>query len=159
MSDLPTEHCSECEPDEPCDGAHVYVIELGLGIEEKYRWKHRKHLYVGETGNTVDRRMQSNLTRADKKTVVSLEEARKDAYGKDWMFKGTGIKKIRAHYVRHRPDLYAHLNPITDDEDERRIAQRKLTRKFEKMKENGRRKYHVHGDGKKKRRRKKKRRK
>ena len=54
----------------------MYVIELGHGIEERYTHKHRTHLYVGQTQNTVSRRMRSNLTRADRKTVVSLDEAR-----------------------------------------------------------------------------------
>ncbi len=154
MSHMPTMHCSECEPNQPCEGGHVYVIELGHNIKVKF--PHRTALYVGQTQNTVDRRMQSNLTRADKKTVVSLQEAREDAYGKDWMFKGRGIKKIRAYYVRHRPDLYAHLNPLTKDEGLLKAAERKLSRELGRVKENGRLKYDIHGDGRRKRRRKKK---
>lgn len=153
---MPTIHCPECEPEKPCDGGHIYVIELGHGIEEKYPYKHRLHVYVGETQNTVPRRMQSNRTRADKETVLTEEEARADAYGDDWHFKSTGIKKIRAHYVGYLTDLYFNLNPIPKDRDALKDAEKKLARKLERAKENGIRKYHVHGDGKKKKRKKNK---
>ena len=154
MRPMPTVHCRECEPGNPCDGGHIYVIELGHGIEERYPYKHRLHVYVGETQNTVQRRMQSNRTRSDKKTVLSEEEARGDAYGDDWQFKSTGVKKIRAHYVGYLTDLYFDLNPIAKDRPALKDAEKKLARKLERVKENGRRKYQVHGDGKKKRRRK-----
>ena len=154
---MPTEHCPKCEPGEPCDGGHVYVIELGHGIEEKHRYKHRLHVYVGQTLNTVDRRMQSNLTRADRKTVVSIEEARANPDGGDWRWSTPPGPKIRRHYVRHRPDLYAHLNPIEKDKTVLKTEERKLSRKLDRERENGRKKYHVHGDGKRKRRRRKRR--
>ena len=150
---MPTEHCSECEPGKPCGGGHVYVIELGHGIGDNFPYKHRLHVYVGETQNTVDRRMQTNLTRADKKTIVSKEVARADD-SDDWHF--ASVKKIRKHYVIHRPDLYAHLNPVAKDRKILKQTERKLSRKLERTKENGLRKYHVHGDGRKKRRRRKK---
>ena len=156
MFPMPTIHCPECEPEKSCGGGHLYVIELGHGIEDKYPYKHRLHVYVGETQNTVPRRMQSNRTRADKKTILSEEEARADAYGDDWLFKSKGIKKIRAHFVGYLTDLYFDLNPISKNRDALKDAEKKLARKLERTKENGRRKYHVHGDGKKKRRRKRK---
>jgi hypothetical protein len=150
---MPTEHCPVCEPDSPCGGGHVYVIELGHGIQEKSRYKNRVHLYVGETQNTVERRMQSNLTRSDKKTVVSKEEARFDNTN-DWHF--ASVKVIRKHYLKHRPDLYSHLNPIEKNRKDLKIAERRLARHLEREKEDGVRKFHVHGDGKKKRKKKKK---
>ena len=154
---MPTDHCSECEPDKPCDGGHVYVIELGHGIEEKYSYKHRKHLYVGETQNTVDRRMQSNLTRADRKTIVGIEEARANPDGDNWRWPKRSGEKIRRHYVCHRHDLYEDLNPLEKNRDVLKAAERKLSRELGKEKdENGRKKYHIHGDGKKKRRKRKK---
>jgi hypothetical protein len=149
---MPTDHCPECEPGVSCGGGHVYVIELGHGVEEKSRYKKRLHLYVGETQNSVERRMQSNLTRADKKTIVSEEEARLDD-SDDWHF--VSVKRVRKHYVRHRHDLYADLNPIEKDRDILKDAEKRLSQKLERVKENGIRKYHVHGDGKKKRRKRK----
>ena len=134
----------------------MYVIELGHGIEERYTHKHRTHLYVGQTQNTVSRRMRSNLTRADRKTVVSLDEARESPGGDDWRFTSPGSKKIRAHYVRHRPDLYAHLNPIEKDESRLKEVERELSRKLSRVRKDGRLRYQIHGDGKKRRRRRKK---
>lgn len=150
---MPTKHCPNCEPDSPCGGGHVYVIELGHGIQEKFRYKNRVHLYVGETQNTVERRMQSNLTRADKITVVSEEEARQDNT-KDWHF--ASVKIVRKHYLKHRPDLYFHLNPIEKNREQLKIVERRLSRQLERAKENGIRKFHVHGDGKKKKKKRSK---
>ena len=154
MDTMPTKHCPDCEPDSPCGGGHVYVIELGHDI--KLRFPHRTALYVGQTQNTVDRRMQSNLMRSDRKTVVTIEEARANPGGDDWRWPRRSGEKIRRHYVRHRPDLYAHLNPLEKDEDVLKAAERKLSRELGRVKENGLIKYDIHGDGRKKRRRKKK---
>ena len=154
MSHMPTKHCSECEPSQPCDGGHVYVIELGHEI--KLKSPHRTALYVGQTQNTVDRRMQANLMRSDRKTVVTIEEAKANPDGDDWRWPKRSGEKIRRHYVLHRPDLYAHLNPLTKDEDILKAAERKLSRELGRVKENGLIKYDIHGDGRRKRRRKKK---
>jgi endonuclease IV len=51
--------------------------------------------------------------------------------------------------------LYADLNPIEKDRDILKDAEKRLSQKLERVKENGIRKYHVHGDGKKKRRKRK----
>ena len=92
----------------PSEGLRGRALSsIGHGIEERYTHKHRRSLQLSQ--NTVSRRMRSNLTRADRKTVVSLDEAKGEP--DDWRFTSPGNKKIRAHYVRHRPDLYAHLNP------------------------------------------------
>nr|AIE95568.1 hypothetical protein [uncultured marine group II/III euryarchaeote AD1000_68_A10] len=148
MIPMPTEHCAQCKPEKPCGGGHVYVIELGHGIGERSPRKHLTHLFVGQTKDSVEERMQRNLTLKDEKTVLSIEEARANPGGNNWKLKG--MKIVRSHYVRHRPDLYEQFNPLENDVMVLKDVERRLTRKLEREKDtfSGLRKYRVHGVGK-----------
>jgi len=125
---MPTKHCKDCEPNSPCGKGHLYVLELGNGIERHYAVKSEKgYLYVGSTGKSVEQRFRDNLTQKDG-TVVSLDEAREALEDGQWKYNSKNSKRIRKHYVRHRPDLlYFKANPITVKKgDPKCLARREL---------------------------------
>ena len=113
---MPTKHCEKCNPGAPCGNGHLYVLELGLGIEEHFANQPTMgYVYVGSTSHSVEQRFLNNLTRQDL-AVVSMQEAREIGEDGQWRWNTPGIKKIRAHFVRYRPDLfYKKHNPIVWD--------------------------------------------
>lgn len=111
---MPTKHCSECNTDTPCGHGHLYVLELGLGIENCFPAKKpdKGFVYVGSTGKSVEERFRDNFTRKDG-TVVSIEDARVIGEDGQWKWATPGVKRIRRYFVRFRPDLlYSDINPL-----------------------------------------------
>ena len=139
------EHCPECKPNSPCRKGHLYVLELGYGIEERFALKRKRgYLYVGSTGKSVEDRFQDNLTRADN-TVVTIQQVKKMPEDGLWKYRSPGTKKIRKHFVRHRPDLlYFEQNPIVLDyrRDPGRLKRRE-TKLVRRLRNHG---YKVFGD-------------
>ena len=110
---MPTEHCPKCNEDESCGNSHIYVIEFHPDVAEEYAVHSDKgYLYVGSTGKGVLQRFRDNFTRQDG-VLESIEYAKKNPDSVEWKYNSTNAKRIRRHYLRHRPDLfYAKINPI-----------------------------------------------
>jgi hypothetical protein len=143
--DTEIKHCQKCSPNSPCGNGHLYVLELGHGIEDRYvNQPQNGYLYVGSTGKSVEERFQDNLKRTDG-TFISLNEARIMPEDGLWHYISRSTKLIRKHYVRHRPDLlYFKQNPIVLDiqRDPDRLKRRE-TRLANRLRNRG---YKVLGD-------------
>ena len=132
---MPTEHCSKCNIDTSCGHGHLYVLELGLGIEGRYPGMNpeKGFLYVGSTGKSVGDRFIDNFTRTDG-TVVSIEDARDIGEDGQWKWATRGVKRIRKHFIRFRPDLfYGQINPLPrqkSDPDQLTRREGKLAKKL-----------------------------
>jgi hypothetical protein len=137
-------HCQECSPNSPCGKGHLYVLELGHGIEDRFANQPQNgYLYVGSTGKPVEERFQDNLTRKDG-TVVSHQEAMGMPEDGQWKYNTPGTKKIRKHYVKHRPDLfYYRYNPITFNKADPNQLKRRETKLAKRLRNRG---YKVFGD-------------
>ena len=120
MSRMATEHCSRCNPGEPCGNGHVYVIQLRAGPETKERYK--GFLYVGKTGKSVDERFEDTFTRKDR-TIVPIKQAFDFEEDGLWKYNTPYSKIIRSHYMRHRPDLHHQRNPIPRYPEDVRLNQ------------------------------------
>ena len=104
---MPTEHCPQCNPDNPCGNGHVYVVQLKSDSKIS-----KGFLYVGKTGKSVEQRFDDNLTRKTGE-IVSLNEAKRIGEDKMWKYNTGSAKLIRSSYKKHRPDLeYYKRNPI-----------------------------------------------
>jgi len=119
-------------------------VELGRGIKDRYTVQPGKgYLYVGSTGKSIEERFLDNLTRKDG-TVVSIQEARDMPEDGQWKYNSPGTKKIRKHYVRHRPDLfYYQYNPIILNKADPNQLKRRETKLAKKLRNRG---YKVFGD-------------
>ena len=110
-------------------------VELGLGIEDRFpgRKPDKGFLYVGSTGKSVEERFRNNFTRKDG-TVVSIDDAREIGEDGQWKWASRGVKRIRKHFVRFRPDLlYSAMNPIsscTTDPDKLKRREGKLAKRL-----------------------------
>jgi hypothetical protein len=130
-----SKHCRKCKSNAPCGNGHLYVLELGHGIGERFAVESPKgYLYVGSTQKSVEERFQDNMTRADG-TVMSLQEAMEMPEDGQWKYNSPASKKIRKHYVKLRPDLlYYEQNPIAldrkRDPDRLKRRERKLARRL-----------------------------
>ncbi len=101
-------HCPECTPDTACGNGHVYAIELA---QEAAPDVALPIVYVGSTNKTVEQRMADNHRRQD--------DGR-------YRYRSPGVRKVREHFVRLRPDLYADRNPVDANTDLRRVHERAL---------------------------------
>ena len=130
---MATEHCKLCEPDTSCGNSHVYVLEFDPaaaigGLEDL-----KGFLYVGSTGKSVDERFHDNYRRNDSDKVWLGEV---DRFGEDgeWKYNTKNSKRIRKHYLRHRPDLfYLDWNPIEVPANDLGIALRREIKLAQKL--------------------------
>ncbi len=108
-------HCPNCTDLEGCRDSHLYVIQLKEEIGENYVKKSTKgYLYVGQTGVSVEKRGKMNFTRKDG-TIVDPEalyldrkkpeDEQKWPEDGEWVYEAQSIPKIRAYFLKYRPDL------------------------------------------------------
>jgi len=82
--------CQGCSRNTPCEGYHVYVIELDAG--SKYRF------YVGQTWKTVGQRLVDNW----------------EKYGSQ----GNGPRLVRRHFLQMRMDLVPRNSIVNQSREE-----------------------------------------
>ena len=116
---MATEHCSRCEATEGCGNDHLYVVELDAAVLLNHKEGTVKgYLYVGSTGKTVMERFHDNFRREDG-ALIAQDDVQ--TFGEDggWKYNSPNTKRIRKCYLRHRPDLYAELNPLARDNNDK----------------------------------------
>ena len=130
---MPTEHCSLCEEGNSCGNHHVYVIEFRKEVASEYpKGLYKGYLYVGYTGKSVEERFDDNFRLKDG-TKLSIEEGRKRSDEKVWKYNTENMRRIRRHYLKHRPDLlYRKANPIEGGKDAAERREKKLVRRLTK---------------------------
>ncbi len=128
---MPTEHCMNCDEGKPCGGYHLYVIEFRKEVESEYVKKSEKgYLYVGMTGKSVEERFKDTYRLKDG-TQLSIEEGRQRSEEKIWKYNTKNMRRIRRHYLRHRPDLfYKEYNPIEGGKEAAERREKKLVKKL-----------------------------
>lgn len=135
---MPTEHCRECDEDHPCGKSHVYVIEFHPDVEKEFAIHSEKgYLYVGSTGKGVMQRFVDNFTRKDG-SVATREYAKQNSDSGEWKYNSSNAKRIRRHYLHHRPDLfYAKINPISWRKGDSGAPERRERKLADKLRNRG----------------------
>ena len=116
---MPTEDCKECTSDEACGGFHLYVIEFNLEVAGEFlEGQYKGYLYVGLTKKSVQERFLDNYRRqgSDEVLYERMEDFTKEGEVVEdalWKYNSKNIKRIRRHYLKHRPDLYYKRNPLS----------------------------------------------
>ena len=130
---MPTEHCSLCEEGKPCGNHHLYVIEFRKEVAGEYaKSSYKGYLYVGSTGKSVEERFDDTFRLKDG-TKLSIEEGRKRSDEKVWKYNTENMRRIRRHYLKHRPDLlYRKANPIEGGKEAAERREKKLVRRLTK---------------------------
>ena len=128
---MSTDHCPLCQKGIPCGHYHLYVIQFRDEVASEFtQGNYKGYLYVGSTGKSVEDRFIDNYTLKDG-TQVGVEEARSRADENVWKYNTKNMRRIRRHYLRHRPDLfYADMNPIVGGKEAAERREKKLVKKL-----------------------------